>query len=239
MKLSLVVPAYNESGIVEHSIERIDAHLNDLDVSYELVLGDDGSTDDTAARVRDLGLDGIRVIREPHRGKGAILTSALLETRGEYAGFIDADLEIDIGYISEFIDALDDGYDAAVASKNLESEYARRRQPSRRLITGGYNLLTRTLFRSPLSDHQAGLKLFRGDDLRALLPRVSSTGWLWDTEVLVNYLEQGKRIKEIPVEAQRCREGHVNIITTPLVMLWNLLRLYLSRLAPTEFDDAR
>lgn len=228
MKLSLVVPAFNEAGVVGDSVRRIDGFLRERGWSYEIVLGDDGSTDGTADEVRELGLDTVRVVRRPHRGKGAILTDALLETEGRYAGFIDADLEIDVTYLPRFVEALDDGFDVAVASKTLDPGMNRHRRLSRRVTTAVYNLLVRTLFRSPLSDHQAGLKLFRGDLVRGLVPDVSNEGWLWDTEVLVTCLRAGCSIEEVPVEAVRRREGHVGVVTTSWAMLRDMIGLYLT-----------
>lgn len=226
MRLSLVVPAFNEEEVIGSSIRRIDSVLADLDLSYEIVVGDDGSSDETVERVERLGLDSVRIVRRKHRGKGAILTASLREARGAYTGFIDADLEIDIGYIDEFLSALDAGFDAAIASKNLEPELARDRKPSRRLTTAGYNFLVRRLFRTDISDHQAGFKLFRREALRAVLPEVRATGWLWDTEVLVALLDEGGRVREIPVRTESRREGHVQVLSTSWNMLRDVWKLY-------------
>lgn len=228
MKLSLVVPAFNEAGVVGDSVRRIDSFVRNLGFEYEIILGDDGSTDGTAEEVRDLDVDSVRIVRRAHRGKGAILTDALMETRGRYAGFIDADLEIDVTYLPKFLEALDAGYDAAIASKTLDPAMNRHRRLSRRVTTAVYNFLVRSLFRSPLSDHQAGLKLFRGDLIRGLLLDVTNEGWLWDTEVLVTCLRAGCSIEEIPVEAVRRREGHVGVVTTSWAMLRDMIGLYLS-----------
>lgn len=226
--LSLVVPAFNEAGIVADSVGRIDEFLQETGLSYEIVLGDDGSTDTTADEVEALGLSCVRVLRRPHRGKGAILTDALEQTTGRYAGFIDADLEIDVAYLPEFLAALEDGYDVAVGSKSLNPELNSHRPLSRRMTTTVYNLLVRLLFRSPLSDHQAGFKLFRGDLIRSMVTEVTNEGWLWDTEVLIACERAGCSIKEIPVRAVRRREGHVSVVTTSLNMLRDMGRLYLT-----------
>lgn len=228
MKVSLVVPAYNEGGVIGHSVRRIDSELGDLGVPYEIVVGDDGSTDGTAEEVRELGLETVRIVRRPHRGKGAILTAAIPETRGGIVGFIDADLEIDIRYLDEFVSALEAGYDVAIASKNLDPEYARDRKPSRRLTTAGYNFLVRRLFGTGISDHQAGFKLFRREIVEPVLREVKATGWLWDTEVLLGILERGGRIREIPVRTEDHREGHVNVVSTSWNMFRDIWKLYLS-----------
>lgn len=228
MKVSIVLPAYNERRLIAGSVRAVDASLAGLGREYEVIVGDDGSVDGTADAVRRLDLERVRVIREPHRGKGAILTRCLLASRGEYAGFLDADLEIDASYLPRFVEALDAGFDAAIASKTLDPA-SRERPLSRRITTGGYNFLVRGLFGSPISDHQAGLKLFRGDYLRSILPAIRSEGWLWDTEILLRLLRDGKRVEEIPVTARPVRDGHVAMVATSLQMLRGLLRLYVRK----------
>lgn len=227
MKLSLVLPAYNEQERIAESVRAVDCALARMGCTYEIIVGSDGCTDRTVEAVRRLGLPSTRIIERPHGGKGAILRDCLMTSRGEYAGFLDADLEIDVSYVPEFVKALDDGFDAAVASKTLNYAYASERRLSRRISTRGYNLLVRLFFGSPLTDHQAGLKLFRGDYLRSILPSIDSAGWLWDTEVLLRLLRDGKRIKEIPVKTRSFRESRVGMIVTSFDMLGGLLGLYL------------
>lgn len=226
--LSLVVPAFNEAEVVADTVERIDEFLRETGLSYEIVLGDDGSTDATAEKVEALGLSRVRVIRRPHRGKGAILSYTLGRTTGRYAGFIDADLEISVSYLPEFLAALENGHDVAIGSKVLDPELNNHRPMSRRMTTAGYNLLARLLFRSPLSDHQAGFKLFRGNVIRSVVSDVTNDGWLWDTEVLIACQRADCSIKEIPVKAVQRREGHVGVFTTSWNMLRDMGRLYLS-----------
>lgn len=226
-ELSVVLPAHNEANQIADSIQRVDSFVRELSLSYEMLVGDDGSTDGTAAVVEKLGYSRVRVVQRPWRGKGAILTSSFQAARGtQYLGFLDADLEIDIGYLSAMLDILDQGFDAAIASKNARPEYARNRPLIRRVATGGFNQLVRLLFGTGLRDHQAGLKLFRAPCLRSVLPHMTSTGWLWDTEVLVRLLEWGYTIREVPVSTTPRRESKTIMPATSAKMLLNLFRLY-------------
>lgn len=208
IKLSLILPAYNEGRIIAASMHAVDRYLQTLGLSYELLIGDDGSTDDTSAAAAGAGVASARVVRRPHGGKGSILSACFLESCGEYAGFLDSDLEIAVEYVGELVHALDRGYDAAIASKNLGA--AEDGRPlRRRVITWGYNSAVRRLFGSRLSDHQAGAKMFHGAYIRSIMPTVTSTGWLWDTEVLAMLVRDGKRIQEVPVRTTVRRESHV------------------------------
>lgn len=225
MKLSLVLPAYNEAAIAAASVRTVDAVLAGLGLPYEIIVADDGSDDGTEQAVNGTGLPTVRVVRRPHRGKGAALTAGLSESAGDYVGFLDIDLEISEDYIPAFVGALEEGYDVAIASKVLDRVEARRRPLKRRVTTAGYNWLVRRLFETALSDHQAGLKLFRRDAIAPLLPVVQSEGWLWDTEVLALCARRGFRVKEIAVATRSVRPGHVSVVSTSWDMLRNLLGL--------------
>ena len=98
-----------------------------LNIEYEIIVVDDGSEDGTMEAVEAAGLPCVRVVRRPHRGKGAALTAGLSEATGEYVGFLDIDLEISADYLPEFVEALNDGYDVAIASKVLDPVESRRR----------------------------------------------------------------------------------------------------------------
>jgi len=225
VKLSLVMPAYNEAAIAASSVRAVDALLARLGLPYEIIVADDGSEDGTAKVVDAAGLPAVRVVQRPHRGKGGALTAGLSEATGEYVGFLDIDLEISEDYIPTFLSALENGYDVAIASKVLDREEARRRPLKRRVTTAGYNWLARRLFGTGLSDHQAGLKLFRREAIVPILPEVRSEGWLWDTEVLALCARRGCRVKEIAVATRPVRPGHVSVVSTSWDMLRNLLDL--------------
>ena len=207
-RLSLILPAYNEGPIIAASMRTVDDYLRSLCLSYELLIGDDGSTDGTSAAAEGAGVANARVVRRSHGGKGSILSACFLESRGEYAGFLDSDLEIPVECVGQLVHALDEGFDAAIASKNL-SGADDRRPLRRRLITWAYNSSVRRLFGSRLSDHQAGAKMFRGDYIRCIMPSVTSQGWLWDTEVLAMLVRDRKLVREVPVQTRILRQSHV------------------------------
>lgn len=225
MRLSLVLPAYNEASIATESVRKVDSVLAGLGVPFEIIVADDGSEDGTPEAAMAAGLPSVRVARLPHRGKGGALNSGLALASGDIVGFLDIDLEISEDYLPSFVEALEEGYGAVIASKVLNREESRRRPLRRRITTAGYNWLVRRLFGTGLSDHQAGLKLFRRDALEPILPLVESEGWLWDTEVLALCARRGVRVKEIGVATRPVRPGHVSVVSTSWDMLRNLLQL--------------
>jgi glycosyltransferase involved in cell wall biosynthesis len=225
MKLSLVMPAYNEVAIAAESVRVVDAVLRELGIDYEIIVADDGSEDATAAAVEGAGVERAKVVREVHRGKGSALTAGFREAQGEYLAFIDIDREISEEYIPVFIAALDEGHDVVIGSKVLDREYSRRRPLKRRVITSCFNWLVRLMFGTGISDHQAGIKFFRREILEPELAKLTSEGWLWDTEVLARCAKRNARVHEIAVATRPVRPGHVNVVSTSWEMLLSLLTL--------------
>jgi dolichyl-phosphate beta-glucosyltransferase len=226
-ELSVILPAYNEAPVIARSVERVDSFLRETGRRYEILLGDDGSTDATIPNALAAGCPALRVIAREHAGKGSILTASLSEARGESIGFIDADLEIDIAYLSEFLRLLDDGADAVIARKTDPLEAGRRRPLRRRILTFLYNAAARTLFGTPYRDHQAGMKFFRRSLLQQILPTVRSRGWIWDTEVLVAVRRTGATVAEVPIVTLEVpgRIPKVSWLSTSLAMSRELLIL--------------
>jgi len=226
-KLTLVLPAHNEAEVIADSVRRVDAFLGTLGITYAIVVGDSASTDGTGDIVSALELPSVRVIHSEVLGKGAILTRCLLASQGEYKGFIDADLEIDVHYVGPMLRALDSGLDAVIASKALDPSLNRDRPLGRRVNTSLYNGLARLLFGTSFRDHQAGLKLFRTEALDAALPHVSADAWLWDTELLVRLVRDGRRVSEHPIETTPRDDSRFVRTGSSLGLLRELAHLYL------------
>jgi len=102
---------------------------------------------------------------------------------------------------------------------------ANRRPLKRRITTTAHSWLLRTLLQTNRGDHQAGLKLFRGDVVRPVLADVESEGWRWDTEALARCVRNGCSVKEIAIAARPVRPGRVNVVSTSWEMPVQLLRL--------------
>lgn len=223
--LSLILPAWNEAPIIAASVRAVDRYLTDLALPFEILVGDDGSTDDTAGAALKPGLPSVRVVTRPHSGKGGIISACVLESQGAVIGFLDSDLEIPVDCVSVLLERVREGWDVAIASKAIDAAAARRRPLPRRMATLAFNTLARITVHSHLRDHQAGLKLFPGDYLRSLVPRIRNTGWLWDTEVLAHCLRDGLKVVEVPVATTPRAGSKVSMAATSWRMFWDLLKL--------------
>ena len=227
--LSIVVPARNESALIARSIARLDAALSELGVSYEIIISDSASSDDTASIVTTLQHPHVRLVRNDLPGKGRAIATGMREARGTFVGFIDADLEIDPSFITPLFDAMRDGADFAIGVKNLPDP---QRSLLRRASTFCYNAFVRSLLDTPFSDHQAGLKLFRADRVHALLPRLNSHGWFWDTEMLFALHRAGAHGAEVGVRTQYQRPSQVGFLRVSAELLLSSLQLRLARRHP-------
>ncbi len=217
-QITIVLPARDEAALIAEAVRRVAAALDAIGRPYEIVVGDSASSDDTGARALATPVPGVRVVRCELPGKGRVLSAAMAEARGDYVGFIDSDLEIDPSYIAAHVAALDDGADAAIATKTTP-DARRSRTIRRRFATDVYNRLVSWLLGTPYSDHQAGLKLFRRDAILDALSHVSSDGWAWDTEVLVHLHRSGRRVAEVPVVPIRTRENRLGIARVSFELL--------------------
>lgn len=219
--LSLVLPARNEAALIEDTVLEVTRFLEGIEPSYELIVGDSGSDDGTGDVVRAMGLSRVRVIRDPLPGKGRILTRCLHQARGHVVGFMDADLEIPVETVGRLLERMRAGAHVAVAAKTADLD---TRPFRRRAATVTINWAIRTLFGSRLEDHQAGCKLFRADILAPLLPHLRSTGWLWDTEVLVGLRGRPLRIDSVGFEPRPARPSHMSMRAMTRT-LWDLAHL--------------
>jgi len=226
--LSLVLPCHDEEKLLPSTLDVVRDWLDASGLTYEVLVSDDSSTDRTPAIVRERmpAWPALRLVPpDPRRGKGAALTRGFAAAGGEYAAFIDADLEIPIENLGPLLAALDAGADIAIGSKRMKDD-SLRRPLLRRLITGGYAAWVSLCLGSRVRDHQAGLKAMRLDRCRPVLGRVESTGWSWDTEFLVYAQQAGLAIEERGITTRVVdRASRVDVIRDSLRMGLDVLAL--------------
>lgn len=202
--LSVVVPAYNEALRIGRSLAAIHWYLASKRYSSEVIVVDDGSSDDTAEVVASVIAPwaSFRLIRnERNRGKGYSVGRGVLEARGEYVLFTDADLSAPIDQTGMLIAALEStGADAAIGSRALQRELIGVHQPLFREWGGiCFNLAVRLFTGLKLRDTQCGLKLFRREATRRAFEHMKAERFGFDPELLFLVERWGGRIVEIPV----------------------------------------
>ncbi len=200
--ISVVIPAFDESERIARTLRETDAAMAAFGSPYEIVLVDDGSGDDTLARAQEAAsaLAHVRLVHmERNAGKGWALVRGAQLAHGDLVMFMDADLDVHPRQLAILHRALvEDGADVVIGSK-LHPESQIAYPPRRRVLSLGYYVLVRTLFRLPVHDTQTGLKLYRRSVLEQIVPRLLVKRFAHDLEALVNAHRLGFRIVEVPV----------------------------------------
>lgn len=197
--LSVIVPAYRAAATICETLQVLTGSLDGLDTPYEVVLVPDGTLDDTVARVAARDFDGVRIVGyEQHRGKGYAIRQGIAHSHGDYIAYIDADLELHPDGLGPLLTLVQNGADVALGSKRHPE--SRIHYPLfRRVQSSLYQALVRVLFGLRVTDTQTGMKVFRGDLVRAVLPSLTNDGFAIDLELLVALRDRGAVFAEGPV----------------------------------------
>ena len=214
--LSIIVPAYKEGEHIYDSIREIADTIEAAGIDYEVLAVNDGSPDNTGSeiaraaetnpRIRDCGYD-------VNRGKGGAILHGIECSKGRIVGFIDADLELPAKLIPVFyIEMCNSGDDVVIGSKMHKDSHIEY-PPLRRFVSWGYYMMLKILFGLKCKDTQTGIKLYRGDLLRAIGKVQQVRGYAFDIEELALANSTGAVIKEMPVEVHFSRKGSFSRIS--------------------------
>lgn len=232
--LSIVVPAYNESGRLPGSLRRMRQHFDALGEEYEVIVVDDGSADDTYALSLDLaaGWPQLTVLQfDRNRGKGAAVREGMLRARGEHRLFSDADLSTPLDELPRLRTRLQGRTHVAIASRGLaESQIEVHQQKRRELMGRTYNRLLRLVVLRGIHDSQCGFKVFTAEAAVACFEPLQTMRFGFDAEVLVRAKAHGWKIAEVPVRWHHVEASRVNSVRDSSRMLWDLVRLRFRRL---------
>jgi glycosyltransferase involved in cell wall biosynthesis len=201
-KVSVIIPAYNEEDVIAESLKETVKVFDDFGCSYEIIVVDDGSADDTYQNALKAASKHHNIIVKrinKNRGKGRGLKVGFRQASGEYVIFLDADMELHPSQIQTFFDILRlDEADVVIGSKRHPN--SRLHYPwNRRIISKVYFFLIKILFGLPIGDTQTGLKLFKYGVLKKVFPRVLVKAFGYDLEILINAHRLGYKITEAPV----------------------------------------
>jgi len=202
MRITVAIPAYNEARRILPSLERIVAYMDAHHPGYDILVVDDGSTDDTVGVIqRRFGAQvGLRSCGG-NRGKGYAFRQALREANGELVLFSDADLSTPIEALDAMLPRIAAGDDVVIGSRAVRGAQIRQRQPWYREGAGKlFNVLVRLVVMGEFHDTQCGFKLFRREAVLPLLPHLRIDRWAFDVEVIAVAQAAGLRITEVPVE---------------------------------------
>jgi glycosyltransferase involved in cell wall biosynthesis len=201
--LSVIVPVYKQEKTIKSDITSIHRTLSQLRYHYEIIVVVDGTnTDHSFDKVKSLKLPHVKVIGYPNNyGKGFAVRYGMAQSRGDYIAFIDAGMEIDPNGISLLIEHLE-WYNANIVVASKRHPASQVKYPfDRKIISIMAQTFARLFLNLPISDTQAGLKIFKRKVLEKTLPRLLVKHYAFDLEMLsVAYRLGFRRIYEAPIK---------------------------------------
>jgi len=217
MRLSVIIPVHNEEKRLPKTLASIDGYLSKQVYDYEILVVDNGSADRTPEIVRDLSgrIKGLKLIAgSASQGKGFAVKKGMLEARGDYRIFTDADNSTSIDQIEKMWPEFEKGFDIVIGSRNVRGAVLEPPQPFlRKMILGnGFKLLRKLIIGFwNIADTQCGFKGFKAKAAQDIFSQATVLGFAFDVEVLVLAEEMRYKFKEIPVRWVNDLESKVNL----------------------------
>jgi Glycosyltransferases involved in cell wall biogenesis len=228
VSISVVMPAYNEATIIERSLAELLAGMRSRGEPFEIVVVENGSTDDTAQQARRVAAANpeVRVLHRERADYGDALRQGLLEATGRVVVNFDCDY-YDLGFVARAVDRIRDSdrpVAIVVGSKRAPGADDRRRW-SRRLVTATFSTMLRFGFGLKVSDTH-GMKALLREPLLPVVARCRYGRDLFDTELILRAERAGLVVAEIPVDVEELRPARTSIARRIPRTLSGLTRLW-------------
>lgn len=238
MKISVIIPMYNESSIIKDSLMQFQTYMEKTFEDFELIFVDDGSKDgcSEAVKAAEGKLKGVRLVRyEQNRGKGYAVRTGMLAAESDIAMFTDCDIAYGVDVIKNVYDFFANDNEkvkngqqrtsVVVGSRNLTKDGYEGYTFIRKLASKIYIKVLCITAGFKLSDSQCGMKGFRTEDAKKIFSECETDGFAFDFEVLLTAKSKGLKMDEIPVKIINHRESKINVVSDTFKMLGDLMRI--------------
>jgi dolichyl-phosphate beta-glucosyltransferase len=224
---SIIIPACNESARIGRSLSAVLESIQKNSWDVEVLVVDDGSTDDTAAIVERIAAAHpiVRLIHnDGNRGKGYSVRHGMLQAAGSIVMFTDADLSAPMSEAERLFAAIREGSDVAIGSRWLDRGRQTIHQPLYRQFFGRcFNAVTRMVMRLPFADTQCGFKAFTRSAAQTIFQLQRIERWGFDPEVLFIALKRGYKVREVPVTWGHDDRSRISYLKDGIKMLEELI----------------
>jgi dolichyl-phosphate beta-glucosyltransferase len=227
--LSIIIPAYNEQKRLPKTVLETITWCNKNIKSYEIILVDDGSFDETP-NIAKLFSDQVKVvcfIACPHFGKGATVRTGMLNACGKYVLFMDADGATPLSEIPKMMSKIDEGPDVVIGSRVVQQPGETEVVTSlhRRIVGRVFAAIVNIFVMPGFADTQCGFKIFKQETAKDVFFRQKINGFAFDVEILYIAKKLSLSISEVPVNWVNQEGSKVNLITDSMKMLCDILRI--------------
>ncbi len=225
--LSIVIPALNEANRLPKTLTQIDNFLKEQPFQAEVLVIENGSTDDTAAVVQLFAQTHpyVKLITGVPRGKGRAIKRGMLEACGEYRFICDADLSMPIEEITKFLPPQLDHCDIAIASREARGAHRYGEPVYRHLMGRVFNFLVKVLALRGFEDTQCGFKTFNRKAAEDLFPIQRINGIGFDVELLYIAKRRGYRIVEVPINWYYNPESKMRLFHDSLAIIGEMFEI--------------
>ncbi len=234
-KLSVVIPSYNEAkNLRSGALDKVYSYLKNQAYSYEVLIIDDGSSDDSVNLVEKeiKNIKGFKLIKNPHGGKALTVMSGMEKASGEIVLFTDMDQATPLNQIEKFFPKFDAGFDIVIGSRT-----GRKGAPALRKISAwGFSLLRGLILGLPFKDTQCGFKAFNQESIKKIIPKIKNEwGTLhikggavnagFDVELLYLAKKYQFKIAEVGVEWNYVDTERVQMVKDALAAIYDMFRI--------------
>lgn len=227
--LTVIIPAYNEESNIGKTLSEISGYLAKQAYQYEIIVVDDGSADRTFENAKTCSslFTNYRVLKnDGNRGKGFSVRRGVLESKGEYILFMDADNSTSIYEFDKFLPYTKEGYGVIIASRRLKDSMVEEPQPLLRAKMGQfYIFLSRLILGLKFSDFNCGFKVYNMKSSRFIFDLQTMNDWSFDVELLFLINKYGIKTREVPVRWVHKSGSKVRPVSDAIKSFFSVLKI--------------
>lgn len=242
MEYSIVIPAYNEADKITTTLRQVVGFMRDFSSDFEIIVVDDGSTDSTATLVKDFSKDNpeVRLVKNPHKGKGPTVWKGMMKAEGELIYMADADLATPISELRKLANWISDhDFDIVIASREGAGAVRVKEPAYRHLVGRVFNMFVQIIALPGIKDSQCGFKLFKKKAAKDIFKRMYIYGdsapersqpffGAFDVEVLYLAKKLDYKVKELPVLWNFVKTNRFNFFYNSFNMAKDVLKVRLN-----------